>query len=627
MSTTNSQKLYEEPYNQNNSQFQNTYNTNQSQMGTNYQNRQYQPGNTGKIPSQTTPNNLNYQTNYMQRDRTMSIKWRDIMKIDLKFIQRTNDLSTLETYLENLIYSNVTEDEISSVPEGNIAKLIRIYQFIIEYLLNSQQNLENNIKTLEEQNTSLSNEISMKDITLEENKKLIRTMKKEKKRDEMVLLTYKNVIESLGRKKHKEPSKDQNDSLISSGSTGKYFCKYCTGKKFSTEEKLQNHMNRRHLIQEIPEKKPKEVVQNMKVEQKLEEIKTQFDAYMKNNPTSNLMQYIESQKKIEEDLQGKKLEELEKGFKDGLKDLKDLYLQSVMNKQQIPIQPNYIIPQSQIQYQPQPQPEVIRQPVPNDNSEVNKILLGEISKMNQMLFNMKDENQKKFDQLKKEHDEEIRKLKEKRELDKKNYVNEPPMSPKQELKVQPQQSYILQDSHISNTIIKQKKGYFNAGPLESDHDDTDDEMNKEKQILEEMKKTTSIFQKKLMNSQNFEAKDEIELSLTSTLKDEKKPLIEAPKKEEPIKKEMIKKEEPKKEEPKANVLEQLEKEPMAKTFYKDNVEQEIPKDKLDSARFKTQPIKPLSLEDQLRMFYDKYHERDNKFLDEPKPEYYQVEIL
>ena len=152
-------------------------------------------------------------------------------------------------------------------------------------------------------------------------------------------------------------------------------------------------------------------------------------------------------------------------------------------------------------------------------------------------------------------------------------------------------------------------------------------MNKEKQILEEMKKTTSIFQKKLMNSQNFEAKDEIELSLTSTLKDEKKPLIEAPKKEEPIKKEMIKKEEPKKEEPKANVLEQLEKEPMAKTFYKDNVEQEIPKDKLDSARFKTQPIKPLSLEDQLRMFYDKYHERDNKFLDEPKPEYYQVEIL
>ena len=220
MSTTNSQKLYEEPYDQNNSQFQNTYNTNQPQMGTNYQNRQYQPGNTGKIPSQTTPNNLNYQTNYMQRDRTMSIKWRDIMKIDLKFIQRTNDLSTLETYLENLIYSNVTEDEISSVPEGNIAKLIRIYQFIIEYLLNSQQNLENNIKTLEEQNTSLSNEISMKDITLEENKKLIRTMKKEKKRDEMVLLTYKNVIESLGRKKHKEPSKDQNDRLISSGSTG-----------------------------------------------------------------------------------------------------------------------------------------------------------------------------------------------------------------------------------------------------------------------------------------------------------------------------------------------------------------------------------------------------------------------
>ena len=116
------------------------------------------------------------------------------MSLDLNFIQQTNDLSMLEAYLENLIYSNINEDEISSVPEGNVAKLIKIYQFSIEYLLNSQAKLENQVNFLQEENSRNSNKIEMKDSKINEDKDTINRLKKQIERDRIVLLTYQNAI-------------------------------------------------------------------------------------------------------------------------------------------------------------------------------------------------------------------------------------------------------------------------------------------------------------------------------------------------------------------------------------------------------------------------------------------------
>ena len=105
------------------------------------------------------------------------------MRLDLNFIQQTNDLSMLEAYLENLIYSNINEDEISSVPEGNVAKLIKIYQFTIEYLLNSQTKLENQVNFLQEENSRNSNKIEMKDSKINDDIDRINRLKKQIERD------------------------------------------------------------------------------------------------------------------------------------------------------------------------------------------------------------------------------------------------------------------------------------------------------------------------------------------------------------------------------------------------------------------------------------------------------------
>ena len=177
------------------------------------------------------------------------------MRLDLNFIQQTNDLSMLEAYLENLIYSNINEDEISSVPEGNVAKLIKIYQFSIEYLLNSQAKLENQVNFLQEENSRNSNKIEMKDSKINEDKDTINRLKKQIERDRIVLLTYQNAIANLkrGRKTNINISLNESQNILNEKNDEKeFYRKFCTGKKFYTKNELDLHLRKANLIDQIP---------------------------------------------------------------------------------------------------------------------------------------------------------------------------------------------------------------------------------------------------------------------------------------------------------------------------------------------------------------------------------------
>ena len=125
----------------------------------------------------------------------MAIKWRDVMKIDLDALNSSQDLSPVGNYLNNIIYSNISENEIGSVPEGNIVKLIKIYQNVIRHYMRNNNQLEIDIQQLQDENSRLINENESKEATLQGNKDLITKLKKQKQNDDRVLLTYKNVIQ------------------------------------------------------------------------------------------------------------------------------------------------------------------------------------------------------------------------------------------------------------------------------------------------------------------------------------------------------------------------------------------------------------------------------------------------
>ena len=100
------------------------------------------------------PNIISSGNNIYQRP-FQKLKWRNIMKIDIDLIRNSNDLSLINNNLENIIFSDITEDDIQDVPEDNVIKLIKILQFINEYLLDQRQMINNRIISLQQEGEKL----------------------------------------------------------------------------------------------------------------------------------------------------------------------------------------------------------------------------------------------------------------------------------------------------------------------------------------------------------------------------------------------------------------------------------------------------------------------------------------
>ena len=139
-------------------------------------------------------------SNSENENLAQNINWRSVRNIDIDLIRSTNDLSTLEANLKNFIFSEITEEEISSVPEQNVVKLIKILQFAVKYLLNTQDSLENEKNFLQMQCNKSAMDLEEKEAELVNATKLINKLKKEKKDNQSVLITYKTVIQNLNRK-------------------------------------------------------------------------------------------------------------------------------------------------------------------------------------------------------------------------------------------------------------------------------------------------------------------------------------------------------------------------------------------------------------------------------------------
>ena len=62
------------------------------------------------------PNIISSGNNIYQRP-FQKLKWRNIMKIDIDLIRNSNDLSLINNNLENIIFSDITEDDIQQETE------------------------------------------------------------------------------------------------------------------------------------------------------------------------------------------------------------------------------------------------------------------------------------------------------------------------------------------------------------------------------------------------------------------------------------------------------------------------------------------------------------------------------
>ena len=443
-----------------------------------------------------------------------SLRWRNIMKIDLDIIRNSRDLSLLNSNLENLIYSDITEEDIQSVPEENVIKLIQILQFLNEFLLEQRQMINNRLISLQQEGKKLSKDQQDLDKILLKQKDILNKSKKDAKERLKEITDYKNAIAALLKEgknlkgkniKITDINMDINKNMKTYGHNNNYNnynndlkegykCKYCIGIVFPSEFELKKHYGEIHQITQFndepqiikaqPNKSqvtiPIEVnIPNLndninnntngQLEKEINNLRFEFKDYMNQIEKNKLESQLLSQKSQNDNRDNYKeqIERMGNLFNDTLKQA----LGSMVNNQQ-------------------EKPKIIKRKKKEKNPKLDEeinYLKGEIAKAK--LLNQDYDN--KIINKKKEINLLIIK---KQEM---TTISQNQFKPKKTQLVPTQNMQMLFSK--SNIGIKRRANKFHSGDLISDHDDTDNENKKkekmQKKIIAKIDEGTEIIRR------------------------------------------------------------------------------------------------------------------------------------
>ena len=443
------------------------------------------------------------------------LKWRNIMKIDIDLIRNSNDLSLINSNLENIIYSNITEDDIQEVPEDNVIKLIKVLQFLNEYLLDQRQMINNRLISLQQEGEKLAKTNQDLDINLAKQEEHYKKYKQDAKSRIKDINDYKSAINSLLKEGksilrgkninitdinmdinkvnsygYNQNQNFENYNNLKSG----YKCQYCTGIIFPSKFELNRHLRDIHQIN-ITE----EPVHNIKIQKSNPQPKLTIPIEVNLKPPNNIVnnngnsngllekQLYDMKLDIQKQMSQFEIYRLENQIKnqksnndngDQYKQLIEKMGNAFNNKLQEAMS-------SMINNQPQPVQPIIKK-------QKNKEKLDKLDEEIYLLKKQLDQERNKNSEL----DTQIMKKKEEiiqlniQKLSKTDTKIE--IKPKKIQLVPAQTTNILYQKNIKRPKRKEKK--FRAGDLISDHDDTDKEINKKKTILKKMTE-----QKELIN--------------------------------------------------------------------------------------------------------------------------------
>jgi hypothetical protein len=466
-------------------------------------------------------NSVSNSGSYNFKEREGRLKWKDIVSLDIESMIRNNDITPLETYLANLIFSSVDENDLQIVPETSVLKLIKTYQYVLEYLLHTQQKLENENKVLETNYTQMVHEAMTKEGVLKDNKTIIKSLKKEKREKEMVLNTYKCVIDEYKTGKQEQAAKSY------------HYCKFCVGKRFSTEEALYEHHQRRHGLNQS------NVSKGNNIDDKFDQMKTYFETYIKSFQNDSYLKIFEGQRNIEHKLEEVKhvrrnndINDVENGFKSTLLEMKEFLMKSAIAGGNQEVVPNEL---DKKQYEQSL--ELIRQQAQQMNQILAKIEKDQDEKIQRVIekFNVFSSGVAgEFGVLKeinhKENEEKKKKKADKKLQEQEKAKQKEAKSPKIKLvttvaqvesielkpsfkesqcisnhtsSVEPNtnQSIII-DRKRSKSPIR-KKQFFNSGRVETDSSEDED------RTYSFMNKTNDMKQSKSRSDSSFRAKNTI----------------------------------------------------------------------------------------------------------------------
>ncbi len=338
-----------------------------------------------------------------------------LRKLDINKVIKTNNLYPLEKLAENLIFSEIKEDDYE---DKCIPKLLKTFQYALEYLNTKQNRLEKVNNDLEIEYNQLINDSYSLEETLKNNKMKIEKNNLLKKDKENLLSTYKSIVnfncnpdvncggiveniqkttilKNVNITKNVGRGYTDNRGGWVNGSKGKFYCHICSGKAYSTEYGLESHMKRRHLAQ--TQKDMEKEKENQKEEEayaeygrKIEDMKSYFQNLIQQQNQENEKEKYQDDLMMIKRENEEKIQEMEKYTKTILEELKvmvktNLELQNQNNQ-------NLIENLNKKQEEKEPRYNGPR------NEEINN-LAKSIEDMNNLI---KQQNDKKLEELKNE---------------------------------------------------------------------------------------------------------------------------------------------------------------------------------------------------------------------------------
>ena len=221
----------------------------------------------------------NYNINKFNSSRKFA--WREIMKAQNIYNNNNQDDVYNNPLMQNILMSDLKEEDIQNLPENYILNLIHTLQGVANHAIQNENNLI-------EENRRLNDELISKNDNynningVNESLYMLQNQNREQKK---IIQNYENKLRNLI---------DDDDNLISvrnKTNDGNYqykiktkqrfYCQYCANKKFKTEQYLEDHMRRRHLNyyqRYLNDKKKKKNHINFKqYDKKLEDMKKSFE--------------------------------------------------------------------------------------------------------------------------------------------------------------------------------------------------------------------------------------------------------------------------------------------------------------------------------------------------------------
>ena len=154
---------------------------------------------------------LQHKSFYFQQRRG-SLNLRSISRVDVDKVIRDVDIDTLQSFLENITFSDLGEEELRLYSDDAFLRLFQLTQLTIEYLLNVQDTLASNLDSLAQKYSRKKRELERVKLNVKERDEEVERLKREGRRKRKTVRAYEAMLRKMppacGEEDGKPPKDD-----------------------------------------------------------------------------------------------------------------------------------------------------------------------------------------------------------------------------------------------------------------------------------------------------------------------------------------------------------------------------------------------------------------------------------